>query len=134
MIFSFAGPADAAGGAAGAAACTPSVTLRQPWVHRSGWSIYPVEYNTCGRLLALRLRSRISTADPYELVISTGKQGAGLARFGTCSSGLPAPLPAQYIASLKDGPTLVALSEPKSFTEPNQKSCDAPFPFGPAPS
>lgn len=104
---------------AAAAACTPSVSLVQPYTDAAGVTHYVFDYQTCGPEMALKLKWRYYHEGRYETAISGPVTGSGRVEYTEFSCGAQNPPPkAQYLGALKIGPVLYAKSTAKTYTIP----------------
>lgn len=101
-----------------AAACTPSVSLAQPYTDTAGVTHFVFDYQTCGPEMALKLKARPYQEGRYETLISGPVSGSGRVEYRESGCGGEPPVKAQYLGVLKIGSVLYAKSAPKTYTIP----------------
>jgi hypothetical protein len=100
------------------AACTPSVSLAQPYTDTAGVTHFVFDYQTCGPEMALKLKSRPYHEGRYETFISGPVSGSGQVDYKSSGCGGEPPVKSQFIGVLKIGSVLYARSAPKTYTIP----------------
>jgi hypothetical protein len=106
---------------ASAATCTPRVWQERPALNPDvpNGVIYTAHYNTCGESMTLSFKSRVFHEGRYEWFARYFNLiGKDVTTVGTSGCGGEV-VKGQYLTTLKIGQTLMAKSEPLTFTPPN---------------
>jgi hypothetical protein len=106
---------------ASAATCAPRTWMERPALNPDAQNgvTYTAHYNTCGQPMTLSFKSRVFHEGRYEWFARYfNLNGKDVTTVGTSGCGGDA-VKGQYLTTLKVGQTLIAKSNPLTFTPPN---------------